>query len=484
MKKQQSPNKKQPPRLQPNRRTVVLSLCAILLVVFVAYLPSLKNGFTNWDDDRYVIANPLIQDLSWDGIKNIFSVFFDGNYHPFTLISYALEFHAYHLDPGVYHTTNLVLHLANSLLVVWLVYKFSGKFLTSFIVGLLFGIHPLHVESVAWIAERKDLLYSLFFLGALISYLHFRQIRLNKRYYYLSLVLFMFSCLSKGMAVTLPAILILFDYYFDSKLSKRTLLEKIPFLTGSLIFGVVAILAQHNEGSMVNAATYTMLDQIFIASYGLLFYLYKLFVPISLSAIYPYPDKSNGLLPLMYLVSPIIVGIVVFLIFYLKRYSGSIILGTIFFFLSILPVLQLLPVGGVVVADRYFYISSIGLFYIVADRMVYFYNINSERSKNLKAALIAAAIAVVMISSFLTWERVLVWKNSITLFSDVISKQPNCGEAYLNLANAYSEAENDDKAIALLQTATEVSPNYANAYCNMGNAYFRKGKFDKAMECY
>ena len=214
---------------------IILSLCLILAIPAISFFPSLKNDFLNWDDPQYVTENKMITELSWRNIETIFDSIYMGHYHPLTLLSYALEYRFFKLNPFAYHLTNLILHLINGLLVFWLIWMLKGGVLTSLVVSLLFGIHPLHVESVAWISERKDLLCSFFFLGSLVVYLTYLKTR-RRRFYFLSLFLFLLSLLSKSMAVTLPLVLVLCDYLLDRKFDRKCLIEKIPFLGNGLYF--------------------------------------------------------------------------------------------------------------------------------------------------------------------------------------------------------------------------------------------------------
>ena len=225
---------------------ITLCLCLILLIVFGAFLPSLKNGFVNWDDDCYVLnSSSISSSISASNLKSIFTSFSVGHYQPLTILSYAFDYQLFKLNPYYYHLTNLILHLLNSLLVFYLIYLLSGNIGVSFITAILFGIHPLHVESVAWISERKDVLYSFFFLLSCIIYLYYLTKERNSKYYLLSLFLFLCSLLSKSMAVTLPLLLLLMDYYLKRKPNKELLLDKIPyfFLTAIsciiVFFGVI-----------------------------------------------------------------------------------------------------------------------------------------------------------------------------------------------------------------------------------------------------
>ena len=174
------------------RMWTIISLFVIVTITCIIFSPVVGHDFVYWDDDKYIIDNPSIHSLSMETTRQIFSSFFQGNYHPLTLLSFASEYHLFRLNSHIYHITNLTLHILNSMLVFWFMLKMAKKVLAAFIVGLLFAIHPLHVESVAWIAERKDVLYTLFFLGALISYRYYQEKSEKTLYYFLSLLLFVF----------------------------------------------------------------------------------------------------------------------------------------------------------------------------------------------------------------------------------------------------------------------------------------------------
>ncbi len=177
-----------------NKKNLFISIGLILFITVLSFLPTLKNDFVNWDDPQYVTENRTLEYPSWENLKTIFTDFYMGHFHPLTLLTYLCEYQMFHLNPLPYHLTNLLIHLANSLLIFWLIRTIGCKDLTSFLVTLLFSIHPIHVEPVAWISERKDLLYSFFFLGSLISYLYYQK-KGEPKYYYLSFILFSFSLL-------------------------------------------------------------------------------------------------------------------------------------------------------------------------------------------------------------------------------------------------------------------------------------------------
>ncbi|NOX45460.1 MAG: hypothetical protein GXO89_00600, partial [Chlorobi bacterium] len=222
-----------------NNRNVFLSLLLILVATFFAFSPVFQNDFLKtWDDNRYIIDNPLIQSLGFSNIAQMFSMVYDGHYHPLTLLSLAIDFQIDGLNPVVFHTTNLLLHLGNTLLVFWFVFLlFDRKNLSMAVVSaLLFGISTMAVESVAWASERKNLLYALFYFVSLISYL--KYLKTDKlKFLFLSVFLFLLSLLSKAMALPLVATLFAIDLFFGRKpLSWKTILEKLPYLLLAIIF--------------------------------------------------------------------------------------------------------------------------------------------------------------------------------------------------------------------------------------------------------
>ncbi len=381
------------------KNQILVFAILILAISFASFLPSLNNGFIGGDDFNYVVRNPLIRDLSWPGIKNIFTSIHLGLYKPLTMLTFALEYHFFKLNPRIYHLTNVILHLLNSLLVFWLILLLSRKAWVSFIVALLFGIHPLHVESVAWVSERKDVLYSLFFLSGIIAYIYSLR---NKRrvYHYLTLFLFILTLLVKPMGLTFPFILLLCDYILYIKLDKDNLKRKAVFFVTSGIFLVFTLVFASEYSS--RQPSFVFFDSIFIANYALLFYLSKIMLPVKLSALYPYPQKNGNLLPLIFLISPLIVLILTRAVILSKRYTRKIIFGSLFFLICVFPVLQLVPTGNAIVADRYAYLSSIGIFYLIAEFIVWLYQNKLKKTLIINALTVTGLAIVIVTLSFLS----------------------------------------------------------------------------------
>jgi len=460
---------------------IILSVIIILLAGFIAFSPCLKNGFVNWDDDKYLTENTGVQDLSFSAVKNVFTSFFAGNYHPLTMLSYLIEFQAFKLDPFGYHLTGVVLHLLNSLLVFWLFYILTGKPPVSLIVAVLFAVHPMHVESVAWISERKDLLYSLFFVLSLIAYCYYLR-EGRKKIYYLSLSAFVLSLLSKAMAITLPVVLILVDYILHRKYGKdkMALKEKAPFFILSLIFGILAVISQFSADAVRDGGPSGLVSKLAVSCYGVSFYINRILLPLKLSCLYPYFSIMKG--GALFLYPIITVGFLAFSVIWSGKYTRKVIFGSLFFLITLLPVLQFIPIGETFVADRYTYLPAIGIFYVLAEGCVWLYARKTGRSLLARVLLAAVFVIIAVFLIFGARQRCRVWKDNISLWSDVLSKYPNVATAYNNRGAEYTARKEYDKARADLTAALALDPNYYEAYFNLGSLYASKGNYDEAVK--
>lgn len=436
----------------------------ILIATSVSYLSSLWGDFTNWDDLVYIRDNPYINSIAFDNLRAIFSSNYMGNYHPLAMLSLTIDYQIYGYNPFGFHLTNLVLHLANSWLVYLVVNNLSGRQLVAGFAGVLFGVHTLHVESVSWISERKDVLYTMFYLLAMQVYIIYTR---KKEIKWLGLALFLFilSCLSKGQAVTLAPTLILVDLFLGRKWSSmQVLLEKVPFFILSMIFGIVAIRAQAGADATI-MANFPFIQRIAFASYGLLMYVIKLVVPYPLSAYYPYPIVSGGEeVPFGYWLAiiPAVAFLAVWIISYRK--SKPLFFGISFFLVNIFLLLQLLPVGRAIMADRYAYIPSIGFVFLAG-----WYLNDRKIIPSQTISLIILGVYVVFLG-ILTFERGKVWKDSMTLWSDVLEKNSRVPVAWYNRGNLKIDSGDYQGAIADYSEALNVDEGYWKAYINRGNA--------------
>ena len=502
-----------------------LYLIGTLVITALVYATSLQNGWIkNWDDGKYIFDQVVIHKFSFENIAKIFNInyFWAGNYHPLTTFFYAVEYSLVGESAFLYHLNNFIFHLANVFLVFVFIRLLTKRIEIAAFVALMFGIHPMHVESVAWISERKDVLYSFFFLLSIIFHIKSYDVKSNivKRYifYIFSWLLFILSCLSKSAATSLPIVLILIDYYKERKFKYadkfflkyseiqekfikwiinffiwiinsiiwiiNSAIYKAPFFIIAALCGLEAIRSQNASNAIQNLTPlYTAFERIFIPCYSTVLYLFKLVIPIDLSAMYPYPNKIAGHLPSEYYYAAAIIPILITILILAKK-NKDIIFGIFFFFATILLVLQIIPVGGAIAAERYTYIPYIGVFLIIGKGLLFLHENSSKFAK-----IIAQFIVVAMIITFsiLTYQRIRIWEDGKKLFTNVIKNYPNLPMAYDNrgffnytfgeeyyrekgFANPKQVAY--DSAIADFSKCISIDSTYYQAYSNRGMLYY------------
>ena len=456
---------------------VLLVLIAIAATLF-SYSPIKNNKLTNWDDDKYIINNPDIRKLDSEHLKLLLTKDYEGNYHPVTMLSYAWNYSRGELNPQTYLYTNLLFHLFNVLLVFIFVRKLTGKPAISFISSLLFGLHPLHVESVAWASERKDVLYCFFFLLSLIVYLQYLK-KSNWVYFIISLIFFALSLLSKAMAVPLAVVIIFIDFFYSRKFSMRLIWEKIPFFSIAIISGMIAVQAQHVKDFAPQNPQWTLIDRLALASHNFISYLIQLIAPHDLSILYPYPKELSFYHWLSF--GLIILLLAAFPYFIVKKYpfttSQKIYLfGFLFFAVNIFLVLQILPVGYAIRADRYTYVSYIGLFIIIG----FFFERLALNFKNYRSIIYGALGIYLLFLAIFTYGRTNIWRDSFTLCKETIKNYPSA-VAYVNLGLTKQKV-NIEESYRDFKKASEIDSNYALAWNNMGAVHLFKKEYDEAIQ--
>lgn len=451
--------------------------CLVAVLTAVCLWPMLKNEFTNWDDEYYVINNQLLRGPDW---KGIFSQPVLGNYHPLTVLSYAFNFAISGLDPFSYLLVNYLFHILNTLLVFYFIWNISGKNkLIAAFVALVFGIHPMHVESVAWVAERKDVLYTFFFLLSLIQYWIFLTKAKNKNMVFCFLF-FVLSLLSKPAAIVLPFILFLLDYWYGQSL-KKNIVFKIPFFGLSLAFGIITVSIQ-SSSAMAGLSIFSITDRLFFACYVLMTYFVRFFVPYPLSAFHPFPITKFAGWPIY--LSPIFVVALLVALWFLRK-NKIVVFGIFFYVINLLLVLQIISIGLTIVSERYTYVPYIGLAFMVAMLV--------SRIKFIpqKVSMAVGAVAIVAFG-IITFQRTKVWKNSGTLWTDALKYAPMAPYARTNRANYLSKLalRPDQKPFAdsIYKIAFEdcavalsVRSNHAPAFEYRGLMYLDRQQFKEAL---
>ncbi|OGC10930.1 hypothetical protein A3K48_00075 [candidate division WOR-1 bacterium RIFOXYA12_FULL_52_29] len=451
-------------------RNKIAAVLALVLLIGAAYFPSLGNQFIDWDDDVMIYNNRTIASFSWENVRQWFVSSHYGMYHPLVQLSYAVEYRLFGLNPFVFHFDNLLLHIGNSLLVFLFIRLLVGGWLSAFIVAMLWGIHPVHVESVAWVTERKDLLFAFFYLGALIYYV--RYLKGNRTDLLKALAAFFLALLAKPMALSLPLVLLLLDYYQGRRPAVKLVKEKWSFFILAAVFGLISLWAKQATGVLVVPEPPFTFANIFVAAYRIVFYyLPRTIFPFGFNQLYPlgsYVVESLTPLPLIFLVSPIVFLLLFGLLLYLGRKHRVVVFGLFFFLVSIAPAIMLMVPG--IFADRYAYLPSLGIYLIVGWGAALFFE------DRWKTALMIGGAIVILLLGAVTWQRCHVWRDTISLYDEVCLWYPKVPAAFQHRAQARLERREYQIALADLDRALKLNPNFSAAYNTRGNLYFSMGQ--------
>jgi tetratricopeptide (TPR) repeat protein len=484
----------------------------VALATFAIYLPALlQNQFVHWDDGGYIFANPHIRTFDLAFLKWAFFDFYVSTWHPLTWVSHALDYAVWGTNPIGHHLTSSILHAVNAFLVVLFVIKLLEvakqaalkktrpfEFLTErtiFIIGgttgFLFGLHPLHVESVAWAAERKDVLCAVFFLLSIIAYVNSVKVRnvknasptafFNKQYRW-AVVFFVLALLSKPMAVTLPVVLLILDRYpFGRMRTVRdfwaALAEKLPFFVLSLITSVLTILAQSAGGSVASIERLPVSTRILVAAKALIAYLGQMVWPLNLFPLYQYPDHASLVSPEFLFPLLIAAGVTAAAgIALVKKPTWWAALWA-YYLVTLLPVLGLVQVGRQPMADRYTYLPGLAPFFAAG----LFAALIAEKAHMLKkyrsvAGIGSAAVGVLALAflSYLTVQQTAIWENDITLWTHVVEKAP-----------VPLRADDQPGKTALHDAALlGFGPAYDMAFYKRGLVFQNMGRLDRAKADY
>ncbi len=505
--------------LPTNKKYLVAG--SIALFAFLVYVPALRNGFINWDDNDYVYENLPVRTFNLQLFRWAFFDFHAANWHPLTWLSHAIDYAIWGLDPFGHHLTNNIIHAINTFVVVLLVVKLvevfeestgrqgtpdpfwneRTKLMTGATTGLLFGIHPLHVESVAWVSERKDLLCALFFLLSILSYMKYRAAgngpgRRKPAYgffdkqYLLAFGFFVLALLSKPMAVTLPAVLLILDWHPAGRVPsarafKVVFTEKIPFFLLSLLSSVITVLAQRSGHAIVPLEHTTLAVRAVVGAKALIVYFFKVLVPVDLLPFYPYP-RDVSLLSLQYIFFVALVAGVTVACLAVAKVQKLWLAVWMYYVVTLLPVLGIIQVGGQSMADRYTYLPTLGYLLIAGIGLTFFFRKAFDPRRGgvvMRSFFIVACCLIVLFLSYASVSQIRLWKNSISLWSYLIETgRQEVPLAFYNRGLAYGEKNQLGPAIDDFSSAISISPGFDMAYNNRGVAYFLQNRDDKAFE--
>jgi tetratricopeptide (TPR) repeat protein len=490
-------------KLRLNNLTVFIGLT---IIAFIVYGPCLHASFLLYDDPEYITENYFLKDFSLRGIINLFTKQVYDLYIPLTWLSYWIELHVFKFAAQGMHFINILLHIVNAWLVFKLFIRPCNKPLPAVLIAALFLVHPQHVESVAWIAERKDMLYTLFFLQALIFYVDFKS-NPSKKLYFLSMLFFILSCLSKPMAVSFPLLIVIIDYFLYNEKKISFHVNKIPFIMISVIFSFIAILFINVSALQNQTGNYSLVNKMVLTFYELGFYVFKLILPLNLSVIYEAPSQTNPILPIQtYLLALLFIAIVLYVLLKGNKYLKA---ALFCYVVILLPVLQLIPNASTLFADRYSYMSSIIPFALLCFL--------AEENAFLKKSANVILVPLVFILGLLTYNRCTLWKNDELLFTDVLTKNKNSYGAYANRGMYYLKKGNipsaiydlkqasdlkptspivltnyawalavssqTDSALAVLLRSVQIEPAYFKTWNNLGIVLGMKGKYRLSLRC-
>ncbi len=465
-----------------------LSWLLIAVITILVYMGTFRYGILyNYDDDAY-FQDKSIRELSMASTRNYFSGYYLGMYQPVPVLSYAVIQQLFPESVTAQRLVNFILHCLNALLVLILVSRITGNKMAGWLTALVFAVHPMHVESVTWIATRGNLTYSVFYLLTLICFYDWLQKPLNRKLILVS-VFFLLALFSKVTAATLPLVMLLLAWYNGQKFNWKTVLFYLPFFVVAGIFVWVGTQASGSFGHITELKSqYSFIDRVFLILNALWLYMVKAFVPYSQSVIYLYPWKTGGMLPLSYYITGGIILVVISALFVAgwknrKQESGKILLfGLLFFLLTISIVLPLKWSRTILIAERYTYLPYIGLFTAVFVMGISLYRKTGLAVRRILAVLLVALITVY---GWLALERNKVWENPKTLFGDVITGNRTTAEiamGYYNRGNEYLRLGEMEWAEEDYSAALQRQPSYVEALYNRGLVYMLTNRFEQAVE--
>ena len=516
--------------MHKNKHIWVINLL-LILTTLVAFWQVGNNGFVNYDDDTYVTRNHHIQDgVTIQGIYWAFTTGHAVNWHPLTWISHMLDIQLFGLNPKWHHLTNLLFHVANVLLLFFVLHRMTKALWQSAFVAALFALHPLHVESVAWVAERKDVLSTFFWMLTLVAYGYYAK-KPDVKNYLAVAALFALGLMAKPMVVTLPFVLLLLDYWplerfgktipaqairaevigpvsprkkkgktgkqtpkiivetekpaiheFQWAMLRPLVLEKIPLFALALLSCAATYIAQNKGGAVARLEIYTPAIRITNALVSYVRYITKTIMPDDLAVFYPHP----GLWPvLLVLGAVLLLAAVTFAVIRAAERSPFLPVGWLWFAGTLFPVIGIVQVGGQAMADRYTYIPSIGLFIMAAWGIPKIF----EKRRYAKEVLAASSALCLLCLPILTWMQVGYWRDTMTLFDHALNVTKNNWPVYNMRASVFDSLGNRARAIEDFDRSIEINPLYAETYNNRGLVHNSMGNhiraiddFDRALE--
>ena len=509
-------------------RSEIIICLFLIMTTLAVYWQVGNHEFINYDDDDYVTENRQVRaGCTIEGVTWAFTTRFHGHWHPLTWLSHMMDCQLFGLNPGRHHLASLFLHIANTLLLFLVFKRMTGALLRSAFVAALFALHPLHVETVAWVADRKDVLSTFFWMLTMWTYVRYSK-RPGFNRYLPVLIAFVLGLMAKPMVVTLPFVLLLMDYWplgrystiqpfnhsttrlFNHSSLPRLVWEKVLFLifVGACAVVTVSVMQYERTPALDLSKLWPTKSHIANALVSYITYIGKMLWPLDLAIPYPYPEvlpvwQVGGAGLLLLCIS--------FLVFWRRRHYPYLLVGWLWYLVTLVPVIGLVKVGPHAMADRYTYVPLIGLFIIIA------WGVPDILARWRYRRIVLAISTGIVLAAFMicTWLQVCYWTDSITLFrhtvnvtannyvghnnlgkglarqgnfkeaishfSEAVRIKPDCAEAYYNLENALARQGSLKEAIGHFSEAVRIEPDYAEAYYNLGVVLARQGKLKEAI---
>ncbi len=474
--------------IQLRMRDLLIAL-GLVAAVLAIYAQTGSHGFVSYDDPGYVATNPAIRNgFTGENLWWAFTTFESYNWHPLTWVSYLVDYEFYGLSPEGYHLTNVALHAANTLLVFVILRRLTGDVWPSALVAALFGVHPLHVESVAWISERKDVLSTCFWLLTMGAYARYAQ-RRARGWYVTTLALFTLGLMAKPMLVTLPFVLLLVDYWPLRRVAPpigrdarrvlgRLLAEKVPFLAVAAAASAMTVYAQSAGGAVAALGRFPLGARVMNALVSYVAYLGKMVWPVGLSVRYPHPGVT------MPVWKPLIAGLLLIAVTVAAarwfRSRPYLAVGWFWYLGTLVPVIGVVQVGDQAMADRYTYVPLIGIFIAMAWGL----RDAAVSRPRLQTTLPWVAAGVLLALTASAWNQTRYWRDSVTLYEHSLSVIDGDPLLHYNLANELREQGRLDDAVRHYEEAIRFDPNYVAAHTNLGPILAQQGRTDQAIAHY
>ncbi len=471
-----------------DRRIHPFWICAVLAIAAIWVFHDVRTyDFVNLDDPDYIYQNPNIQNgITLEAVKWALTAGYAANWHPLTWLSYMLEWQFFGSSAGGYHLTNLILHIANTLLLFIVLKQMTKALWQSAFAAALFALHPLHVESVAWVSERKDVLSTFFWFLTMWAYV--RYVNRPKISGYLPVIVFFaLGLMAKPMLVTLPFVLLLLDYWPLDRLSPKhikadkkyplvyLLIEKIPLFAITIASCVITFICQNTAGAVPKGENYAFSIRLANASISYMQYIIKMILPVRLVVLYPHPGVNVSISSAV--ISAVILLIVTIIVLRFAKNHRYLVTGWFWYLGTLVPVIGLVQVGIQAMADRYSYITLTGLFIIIA------WTVPDVLAKwrYKKIALSLSAILIISAMSVCTYFQLHYWQNSLTLYQHALDVTRNNYMAHFGIAGRLYKLGRLNEAIYHYLEAVRIRPGFTPTYVNLSAALYETGRVDEAI---